>query len=51
MMGPGNVLARFPADVVKITQRSVQNDPEWREYQFINSIACMNGDGAELLDR
>ncbi|MEO7522289.1 MAG: glycosyltransferase family A protein [Gemmatimonas sp.] len=50
MMGPGNVLARFPADVVKITQRSVQNDPEWRGYQYINSIACMNGDGAELLD-
>jgi hypothetical protein len=51
IMGPADVLARFPADVVKIEQRSVNEDPEWRGYLYANSIACMNGGGAERLDR
>lgn len=51
MMGPDDVLARFPQDVVKIPQRSVQDDPEWRGYRYIDSVACFNGAGAETLDR
>jgi len=51
VMGPDHVLARFPADVVKIPQRSVQDDAEWRGYQFIDSVACFNGRGADQLDR
>ena len=51
MMGPENVLARFPHDVVKIPQRSVQDDAEWRGYRYIDSVACFNGRGAEQLDR
>jgi len=51
MMGPAHVLARIPDDVVKIPQRSVELDAEWHGYYFANSITCMNGAGAERLDR
>jgi glycosyltransferase involved in cell wall biosynthesis len=51
MMGPDDVLARFPHDVVKIPQRSVQDDAEWRGYRYIDSVACFNGRGAEQLER
>ncbi len=51
MMGPGSVLASLPDDVVKIEQRSVEDDPQWRGYPYANSIICMNGAGAERLDR
>ena len=50
MMGPASALARMPDDVVKIEQRSVENDPEWRGYRYADSILCMNGAGAERLD-
>jgi hypothetical protein len=29
----------------------VDEDAVWRGYPYVNSIACMNGDGAEVLDR
>jgi hypothetical protein len=51
MMGPAGVLARLPDDVVKIEQRCADEDPVWRGYPYANSIACMNGGGAERLDR
>jgi hypothetical protein len=51
VMGPEKVLAWFPHDVVKIPQRPVQNDPAWHGYRYIDSIACMNGDGAERLNQ
>jgi hypothetical protein len=51
MMGPAGVLAGLPDDVVKIEQRSVQDDPQWRGYPYANAIICMNGAGAERLDR
>lgn len=51
MMGPPEVLARLPDDLVKIEQRSVEDDPEWRGYRYTDSITCMNGAGAEQLDR
>lgn len=51
MMGPAAVLARIPDDVVKIEQRCADDDPIWRGYGYINSIACMNGAGSEQFDR
>ena len=51
VMGPPKALARFPDDVVKIPQRAADEDAVWRGYPYVNSIACMNGDGAEVLDR
>ncbi len=51
MMGPPRVLARMPDDVVKIEQRSVQDDAEWCGYLYADSVLCMNGAGAERLDR
>ena len=51
VMGPAKALARFPDDVVKIPQRAADEDAVWRGYPYVNSIACMNGDGADLLDR
>lgn len=51
LMGPADVLARFPGDVVKIEQRCADEDPAWRGYAYANSIVCMNGAGAERLDR
>ena len=51
VMGPAPALARLPDDVVKIRQRAVDEDGAWRGYVYVNSIACMNGDGAEQLDR
>ena len=51
VMGPARALARLPDDVVKVLQRAVDEDAVWRGYPYVNSIACMNGDGAEVLDR
>lgn len=51
MMGPANVLAHMPDDVVRIEQRSVTDDPEWLGYRYADSVLCMNGAGAERLDR
>jgi Sec-independent protein translocase protein TatA len=51
MMGPAHVLAYIPDDVVKIEQRSVEDDAEWHGYHFADSITCMNAAGAEQLDR
>jgi hypothetical protein len=50
VMGPAEVLERLPDDVVKIPQRPAADDPVWRDYRFVNSIACMNAAGAEQLD-
>ncbi len=51
MMGPPAALAHIPNDVVKIEQRSVDDDPEWHAYRYADSVLCMNGAGAERLDR
>ena len=51
VMGPPQALARFPDDVVKVPQRAVDEEAAWHGYCYVNSIVCMNGDGAELLDR
>jgi hypothetical protein len=51
VMGPGDVLARLPDDLVKIEQRPAADDPVWQDYRYANSIACMNAAGAEQLDR
>lgn len=51
MMGPPSALARMPDDVVKIEQRSVDDDPEWCNYRYADSVLCMNGAGADRLDR
>ena len=51
IMGPPGVLAGFPDDVVKIEQRAVADDPEWRSYRFINSVATLDGLNADQLDR
>jgi glycosyltransferase involved in cell wall biosynthesis len=50
VIGPERVLARLPHDLVKIAQRPAADDPVWHGYRFINSIACLNGAGAERLD-
>lgn len=51
VFGPEEVLARLPDDLVKIAQRPAADDPLWRGYRFINSMACLNGAGSEQLDR
>jgi hypothetical protein len=51
VMGPGDVLQRLPDDLVKIAQRPATDDPVWRDYRYFNSIACLNGAGAEQLDQ
>ena len=51
VMGPADVLARLPDDLVKIAQQPAADDPVWRGYRYANSVACLNGAGAERLDR
>ncbi|MDQ3285884.1 MAG: glycosyltransferase [Actinomycetota bacterium] len=51
VMGPANVLARLPDDLVRIEQQPAADDPVWRGYRYANAIACLNGAGAEWLDR
>ena len=51
VMGPAEVLAGLPDDLVKIAQRPAADDPVWRDYRYINAVACLNGEGAALLDR
>lgn len=50
VMGPAHVLDRLPDDLVKIPQRTATDDPVWRDYRYVNSIACMNGAGSDRLD-
>lgn len=40
----------LPDNLVKIPQRPATADPVWRGYGYVNSIACLNGAGAEQLD-
>ena len=49
-MGPEDVLARLPEEVVKIPQQPAADDPVWGGYRYINPIAGLNGAGAEQLD-
>ena len=51
VMGPADVLARLPDDLVRIEQQPAADDPVWRGYRYANAIACLNGAGAERLDR
>jgi hypothetical protein len=51
VMGPPDVLARFPDDVVKLRQRAVADDPEWLDYRYANAVAALNGAAAHELDR
>lgn len=47
--GPADIVNRLPADVVRIPQPPVADDPVWRGYRYANSIACLNGAGSERL--
>src|SRR5829696_6855819 len=51
VMGPEEVLARLPEDLVKIPQQPAVDDPVWGGYRYINALACLNGAGAEQLER
>ena len=51
VMGPEEVLARLPADLIKIPQRPAADDPVWQDYRYINAITSLNAAGAEQLDR
>src|SRR5215204_231547 len=51
VMGPADVLSKLPDDLVKFEQRPAITDPVWGGYGYINLIACLNGAGAERLDR
>lgn len=50
VFGPPHVLAGLPDDVVAIPQLPIADDPAWQDYRFANSIACLNGAGADRLD-
>jgi hypothetical protein len=50
VMGPEDVLARLPEELVKIPQQPAADDPVWGGYRYINPIAGLNGAGAEQLD-
>ena len=49
-MGTEEALRRLPGDVVKIVQRPAADDPDWLNYRFANSLACLNGEGASVLN-
>ena len=34
----------------KVPQQPVADDPSWLGYRYINSLACLNGPGASMLD-
>ena len=50
-IGPEELLAWLPDDLVKIPQRPATDDPSWRGHRLVNAIACLNGAGAEELNR
>jgi hypothetical protein len=50
VMGPEELLDVLPGDLVKIPQEPAADDAVWRNYRYVNSIACLNGAGAERLD-
>jgi hypothetical protein len=50
VMGPEDVLARLPEELVKIPQQPAADDPVWGGYRYINPIAGLNGAGAAQLD-
>ena len=49
-IGTEAALSKLPEDVVKIGQRPAADDPEWLNYRYVNSVSCLNGEGAALLN-
>ncbi|MBI1292901.1 hypothetical protein GC173_16935 [bacterium] len=49
-MGPRTALERLPDDVVKVVQPAATDNPEWRGYVYVNSIACLAHPSASVLD-
>jgi len=50
IFGPASALAQIPDDVVRIEQRAASDEPLWSSYRYMNSIACLNGEGSHRLD-
>ena len=51
VFGPEKVLVGLPDDLIAVPQKPATNDPVWGGYRYVNSIACMNGVGSEVLDQ
>jgi len=49
VFGTPNALARLPQDCRKIEFLPLQEPPEAQSYRYINSIACLSGPQAEML--
>jgi len=51
VFGPSEVLVGLPDDLITIPQRPAIADSVWGGYRYVNSIACLNGPGSEVLDQ
>lgn len=49
-MGTPDALRELPSDVIRIEQEPVADQPDWLDYRYVNSVACLNGPGASVLN-
>lgn len=50
VFAPRDVLPKIPNDCIKVECEAVSNRPEWQNYHYINSIACLTNPNASFLD-
>ena len=51
VFGPRAALNKVPNSCIKIECMVPSNDPKWKKYHFINSIACINDKSYSYLDK
>jgi hypothetical protein len=49
-MGPRSALEKLPDEVIKIEEQPIAADPKWRDYHYVNSVACLCGEAAAFLN-
>ncbi|MGL4738998.1 MAG: DUF7164 domain-containing protein [Cellulosilyticaceae bacterium] len=51
VFGPKQALLRVPPNCIKLDAHIVSNRPKWKNYHYINSLACLCEESAKMLDQ
>lgn len=51
VFGTKQALLRIPPECIKVEALAVGNRPQWKNYHYINSLACLSQPNSSILDR
>ncbi|MGL4344233.1 MAG: DUF7164 domain-containing protein [Cellulosilyticaceae bacterium] len=51
VFGPKQALLRVPNQCIKLDAPIISNRPSWKNYHYINSLACLDEPSAKMLDQ